>query len=63
MQVWVDNQTLCQSGPNQHSYSVAKILAGGEATPNDCSSLRKDLSPKQLIVFARPATLRERMNW
>lgn len=63
MQVFVDYRTLCQTTPNLRSFSLAKIVESGEATPNDCSSLRKELKPNQLVVFARPATLREKRDW
>jgi hypothetical protein len=63
MQVFVDYRTLCQAEPNRRSFSLAKIVGSGEATPNDCSSVRKDLKPNQLVVFARPATLREKRDW
>lgn len=63
MQVFVDYRTLCQAEPNRRSFSLAKIVESGEATPNDCSSLRKELKPNQLVVFARSATLREKRNW
>lgn len=45
MQVFVDYRTPCQAEPNKQSFSLAKILESGEATPNDCSSLRKTSSP------------------
>ena len=63
MQVFVDYRTLCQTEPNRRSFSLAKIVESGEATPNDCSVVRKDLKPNQLVVFARPATLREKRDW
>ncbi len=63
MQVFVDYRTLCQAKPNLRSFSLAKIVESGEATPNDCGSLRKDPKPNQLVVFARPATLREKRDW
>jgi hypothetical protein len=63
MQVFVDYRTLCQAEPNRRSFSLAKIVESGEATPNDCGSVRKDLKPNQIIVFARPATLREKRDW
>ena len=63
VQVFADFQTLCQSEPNGRSFSLAKVLSTGEASPNNCSSFRQALKPGQLTVFARPATFREKMAW
>ena len=63
VQVFADFQTLCQSEPNRRSFSLAKVPSSGEASPNNCSSVRQELKPGQLTVFARPATFREKMAW
>lgn len=62
IQVWVDGKTLCQSRPNTVSLSVEQILAEGFLAPNECGNLRMSSAPGQLFVFARPATLREKME-
>jgi hypothetical protein len=63
IQVLVDFRTLCQTKPNLQSFNVGEIVSSGMTTPNTCGSFRRDVAPSQLIVFARPATLREKMNW
>jgi len=62
VQVWVDGKTLCQSRPNSVSLSVEQALAKGLLAPNECGNLRVSSAPGQLFVFARPATLREKMG-
>ena len=62
VQVWVDGKTLCQSQPNSVSLSVEQVLAKGLLAPNECGNLRMSSAPGQLWVFARPATLREKME-
>jgi hypothetical protein len=63
IQVFVDYRTLCQTEPNRLSFNVAEIVSSGLVTPNSCGSLRRVATTGQLVVFARPATLREKMNW
>ena len=63
LQVFADFQTLCQSEPNNRSFSLDKVLSNGESTPNNCSSVRQEFKPGQLTVFARPPTFREKMAW
>jgi hypothetical protein len=63
IQVFVDYRTLCQTEPNRLSFNVAEIVSSGFVTPNGCGSLRRVATTGQLVVFARPATLREKMNW
>jgi len=63
IQVWVDALTLCQSDPNHVSFSVSTIISNGLSTPNNCGPLRLKDTPGHLMVFARPATLMEKMRW
>jgi hypothetical protein len=63
LQVWVDGMTICQSHPNSTSLSVEQVLAKGLLAPNECGKLSMSSAPGQLLVFARPATLREKMAW
>ena len=63
IQVFVDYRTLCQTEPNRLSFNVAEIVSSGLVTSNSCGSLRRVATTGQLVVFARPATLREKMNW
>ncbi|MCU1220986.1 MAG: hypothetical protein JWN42_2183 [Candidatus Angelobacter sp.] len=62
IQPWADGRTLCQQVPNQNSFSVDEIISKGLATPNTCSSVVKESAPGRLIIFARPATLMEKMK-
>jgi len=61
VQVWVDGKTLCQSKSNAVPLSVEQILAKGPLAPNECGNLRLSSARGQLVVFARPATPREKM--
>ncbi len=63
IQVFVDCRMLCQTEPNLRSFNVGQIVSSGLATPNNCGSLRPVAAPAHLVVFARPATLREKMAW
>jgi hypothetical protein len=62
LQPWADDRTLCQQVPNQNSFSVDEIMSKGLATPNTCSSFVKESAPGRFIIFARPATLMEKMK-
>jgi len=62
IQVWVDWHILCQKTPNTQSYSVGDILKGGSSTANNCGTIKEPLEPNKFVVFARPASFRERMD-
>jgi hypothetical protein len=62
VRVWVEGMTLCQSRPNAVSLNVEQALAKGLLAPNECGNLRASNAPGQLFVFARPATLREKIE-
>jgi hypothetical protein len=62
IRVFVDFKTLCQSGPSWN-LDLAEIVAKGLIATNDCGSIARGLKPNQLTIFARPATLREKMAW
>ncbi len=63
IQVWVDHLSLCQSDPNGHLFSVSTIMSAGLSAPNNCSALVLKDTPGHFVVFARPATFREKMGW
>ena len=63
VEIFVDFLTLCYQKPNLTQFSVDKILSDGLSAPNNCSSVVQQAKPGQFIVFARPATLREKMAW
>ncbi len=62
IQVWADGRVLCQSDPNQNSFSVATIMSQGLTTANTCSRIARVPAPGQLVVFARPAHLMEKIK-
>jgi hypothetical protein len=62
VQVWVDGMILCQSQPNAVSLDLGQVLAIGLLAPNECGKLHTSRAPGQLLVFARFATLREKME-
>jgi hypothetical protein len=61
LQVWADFRTLCQSDPNDRSFSVADIMKSGVQSPNNCGKIVIPNSPGRLIVYARHSTFREEM--
>lgn len=63
LQVWVDGETLCQSGPNHISFRVEQVIVKGLLAPDRCRDLRKTAEPGELLIFARPATFAEKMRW
>jgi len=62
IQIWPDLKVLCQPDPKTKSFSVADIVSTGVATPNTCSSLVRKAEPGQFVVFARTATLTEKLR-
>jgi hypothetical protein len=63
IQVWADYMTLCQTKPNLNSFSMATILKIGLSGPNNCRSLVPlTTTPGRFTVFARPSSLREKMD-
>jgi hypothetical protein len=62
-QAFVDLRTLCQKNPNDRSFAVADILRDGEQTPNTCGKVAIPKTPGTFVIYARPATLREKMAW
>ena len=63
VQVFADSQTLCQSEPNNRSFSLENVLSSGVSTPNNCGLFLQEPKPGQLTVFSRPPTFREKMAW
>jgi hypothetical protein len=61
IQIWTDGLTLCQKAPNTKSFSVDTILSSGLSTPNNCGSIAEPPTSRQITVFARPATVSEKM--
>jgi hypothetical protein len=62
IEVWADGRVLCQSDPNNSSFSVATIMSKGLPTPNTCSGVTREATPGHFIVFARPAHLTEKLK-
>ncbi len=62
IQVWTDGRVLCYSDPNQNSLSVNAIMSTGFVTANTCGGVMKDPTPGHLVVFARPASFKEKMK-
>lgn len=62
LQVWVDGETLCQAEPNATALSIDQISLAGLAAPNNCGATLPGPKPKQLLLFARPSTLSEKMR-
>lgn len=62
-QVFVDFRTLCQNNPNDRSFAVADILRDGEQIPNICGKAAVPKTPGTLVIYARSATLEEKMAW
>jgi hypothetical protein len=63
MQAFVDMRTQCQVHPNDSFLSVARIISDGVVAPNVCGKLLNKAMPGHLVIFARPATLTEKMHW
>ena len=62
-QVFVDFRTLCEKNPNDHSFAIEDILRDGEQTPNICGKVAVPKTPGTFVIYARPATLKEKMAW
>ena len=62
IQVWADSLTLCQSDPTDRSFNVSEIISSGLSSPNTCSKVSKPNEAGNVIVFARPATIAEKMR-
>ena len=62
IQVWADGRVLCQSDPNQSTFSVDIIISKGLTTPNTCSRIARVPAPGRFVVFARPARLTEKIK-
>ena len=65
LQLWVDKRTQCVADPNHLSFAVAEIRRNGDKGPNTCAGFLDSTrtGPNVIEIFARPATLRERMAW
>ena len=61
IEVFADFLTLCYDKPNLVQFSVDTISSTGLASPNHCGKIMPLVKPGQFTVFARPATLREKM--
>jgi hypothetical protein len=61
VEIFVESLTLCYKKPNLVQFRVDKILSDGLSSPNDCGSIVQPAKPGQFIVFARAATLQEKM--
>jgi hypothetical protein len=64
LQVWIDSRHQCNASPNGVSIGVSEILRKGFVADNNCGGKIKSIAqPGTLVVYARAATFRERMNW
>jgi hypothetical protein len=63
LQVLVDFRTLCQEVPNSRSFSVEDTIERGMQTPNNCGQAAAAPTPGTFVVYARPATIKEKMDW
>jgi hypothetical protein len=64
-QLWVDRMSQCAARPHSEAFDVAELRTAGSKGTNDCAGFLDStfIGPNQVEVFARPATLRERMRW
>lgn len=64
IQVWVDRRSLCQDDPNSRTFDLDEIRRTGVRAPNNCGNVPpEELPSNHFVLFARPATLREKMGW
>ena len=63
LQVFADSMTVCIQDPNHYTIASSEIMNTGGSTPNTCGTLHTPSAPGRLIVYAREATLREKMDW
>jgi hypothetical protein len=62
LRVLVDFRTYCQENPITVA-SVEDIIEHGLQTPNDCGKALAAPSPGTFVIYARPATVKEKMAW
>jgi hypothetical protein len=63
LQVFADFMTVCIQEPNSYTIALSEIMNTGGSTPNTCGTLHTPSTPGRLIIYAREATLREKMDW
>jgi hypothetical protein len=62
LKVLVDFRTHCQENPITIA-SVEDIIERGLQTPNDCGKASAAPPPGTFVIYARPATIKEKMAW
>ena len=64
LQIWADFMTRCVSDINSTGISVKDTLASGVTDTNSCSKkIAAKPVPGTLTIYAREATLLEKMDW
>lgn len=62
IQVWPDWKTLCQTDPQNKTFSVDEIVSAGLAAPNTCSSVVQKADQGRFVVYAREASFGEKVR-
>jgi hypothetical protein len=63
LQIWVDFMTRCAER-NSTAISISDVLKTGITDTNSCAkAINAKPTPGTLIIYAREATLREKMDW
>jgi hypothetical protein len=64
LQIWADFMTRCVNGINSTAISLKDILTSGLTDTNTCSKkIAAKPMPGTLTIYAREATLLEKMDW
>jgi hypothetical protein len=63
LQVFADFMTVCIQAPNNYTIALSEIMNTGGSTPNTCGTLHTSSAPGKLTIYAREATLKEKMDW
>lgn len=63
IQVFIDGRTPCFDKPNSQTFSIGKVIRTGESTPNKCGVATLQNVAGTFVVYAREATLWEKMQW
>lgn len=58
LNVFVDFMHVC----SMPDLETAEVISTGLNAPNACGTLKLDLLPNRLVIFARPRTLKEKMQ-
>jgi len=63
LRVFPEGLSLCYGDPNTRNLDIKEIEVKGLVTPNDCGKKTSAPVPGVLVVFGRPSTWREKMDW